>query len=196
MVFVHKRVRTKPRKTKAYVNNKDFYQAILDYYTTKREAIAEGREVPEITRYIADCLSLICQKLSNKPNFYSYTYKDEMIGDAILNCCAALSRNSFNPEKSNNPFAYFTSIIWNSYIGRIKEENNEALAKALNFENQYLFAGETDPSFVLQMPTNDYIDDKLRNHENKKSARKFPVKKKAKPKAKKKKKKTNTLFKE
>lgn len=190
MVFIHKRVHTRPRKTKAYVNNKDFCQAIIDYYATKEEAKKQGKQVPEVPRYIADCLQLICHKLSTKPNFYSYSYKDELIGDALVNCCAALSRNSFKPEKGSNPFAYFTSIIWNSFIGRIKEEGEEALAKALNFENQYLFAGDGDTSFTLQMPTNDYIDDMLRNHQTKK-AKKSALKPK---KVKKKKKKTNSLF--
>jgi hypothetical protein len=76
-LFIHKRVRTKPRKTKAYVNNKDFYQAIVDYYALKEHARKEGKEPPQISRYLGECVMMICEKLSKRGNFYGYCVDDQ-----------------------------------------------------------------------------------------------------------------------
>lgn len=185
MIFVHKRVRTKARKTKAYVNNKDFYQAIVDFYALKEKNKEEGTSPPPIPRYLGDCVYKICEKLSGKPNFYGYSYRDEMIADAVLNCCEALNNEKFDAKKYNNPFAYFTSIAYNAFLRRLKEEKDEAIAKVVTFEHMFVFGNfdNEDTSNMLQFQTNDSNDDLLRNHydrENKRKAQAKPKKKKAK----------------
>ena len=93
-----------------YINNKDFLAAIIEYQVDIAEAEEQGRVKPYVTEYIARCFLQIAQRLSFRPNFINYTYKDDMISDGLENCLAYM--HNFNPEKSNNPFAYFTQIIY------------------------------------------------------------------------------------
>lgn len=157
----------KPRSKKHYVNNKDFYEAMVKYRAECRVAESEGREKPRVPRYVGECIMMICEKLSTKPNFMSYSYRDEMVADGIENCLASV--DNFNPEKSINPFAYFTQIAWNAFIRRISKEKKQAYIKHKNFENSgimnELWEGGED-----NMPAakhNSYSDDIIRNFEEK-----------------------------
>ena len=99
-----------PRKrSEHYVNNKDLLEALIVY--RKKVAIAEanGQIKPRITNYIGDCFLKIATHLSYKPNFVNYMFREDMISDGIENCIQYI--HNFNPEKSSNPFAYFTQII-------------------------------------------------------------------------------------
>lgn len=87
---------------------------------------------------------LICERLSLKPNFVGYVHRDEMIADAITNCCAAIG--NFNPEKSSNPFAYFTQIAYNAFIRRIQSEKSEMYKKNKNL--QHMVMSRTDNSYI------------------------------------------------
>ena len=98
--------------TKHYVNNGDLYRAMVEYKNKYNQN--SNITIPD---YVGVCIIQICTRLSSKPNFSGYSYKDEMISDGIENCLAAV--NSFNPEKSKNPFAYFTQIAWNAFIRQI-----------------------------------------------------------------------------
>ena len=75
---------------------------------------------------------MIATKLATKANFSGYTYKDEMICDALENCVVAV--HSFNPEKSKNPFAYFTQIIWYAFLRRIEKEKKQTYVKYKSLE--------------------------------------------------------------
>ena len=80
-----------------------------------------NKPVPIVSNYIGECFMKIANHLSYRPNFINYTYRDEMISDGIENC-VQYSYN-FNPEKSTNPFAYFTQIIYYAFVRRIQKEN-------------------------------------------------------------------------
>ena len=100
----------KPKKKGVhYVDNKKFLEAMKDWKEECREAEEIGEEKPRVSNYIGECFLKIANGLSFRPNFINYTYKQEMISDGIENCLQYL--HNFNPEKSNNPFAYFTQII-------------------------------------------------------------------------------------
>jgi len=104
-----------------YINNKALLKALIEY----REKVAEAPEnyhVP-IPEYLGECFLKIATNLSTKPNFSGYDFKEEMIYDGIENCLMYVNR--FDPNKSNNPFAYFTQIIWNAFIRRIKKEKKK-----------------------------------------------------------------------
>lgn len=118
-----------------YIDNKKFYTAILQYKRDCAEAEANGTEAPRIPPYIGECLYKIATRLSLKPNFISYTYRDEMISDGLENCINYL--NNFNPEKSSNPFAYFTQIIWYAFLRRIDKEKKHLYIKQKTLENFY-----------------------------------------------------------
>ena len=109
---------------------------------------------------------LICNKLATKPNFIGYSYKDEMIADAIENCVAAA--HSFDPDKSNNPFAYFTQIAWNAFIRRIAKEKKQAYIKHKNFEHSNLLDDLLEENYSGGTKIhNEYSNDIIKNFENK-----------------------------
>ena len=116
------------KKTAHYVDNKMFLQAMKDWKDQCKEAEEMGEEVPRITNYIGECFLKIANGLSYKPNFINYTYRQEMISDGIENCLQYI--HNFNPEKSNNPFAYFTQIIYYAFIRRIQKEKKQQDVKA------------------------------------------------------------------
>ena len=100
-----------------------------------KEAKEQGRKEPQIPNYVGECFMMICNNLSVKPNFMNYSYRDDMVADAIENCVAAA--HSFDPAKSNNAFAYFTQIAWNAFIRRIQKEKKQSYIKHKNFENVF-----------------------------------------------------------
>lgn len=108
------------KKKRHYVNNKRMYEALCVYQSQRKEAEQNGQPPPRLPEYLGQCFMLIAQKLSTKPNFYNYSFRDEMISDGIEN--AVLMAHNFNVEKYNNPHAYFTTMIFRAYIRRIKRE--------------------------------------------------------------------------
>ena len=111
------------RAKEHYVNNKDFLHAIIQYKKKVADAAENGDPKPPVGEYIGGCFLKIAQHLSYKPNFVNYMFKDDMIGDGIENCITYI--NNFNPEKSHNPFAYFTQIIYYAFLRRIQKEKKQ-----------------------------------------------------------------------
>ena len=103
--------RKKAKEKKHYVNPKDFYDQIKEYYRTDI--------IPDV---LANSINKIATGLSYAPNFINYSYKDDMIGDAILKMFSALRNKKFNVDAGNNPFSYFTTIAFHAFINRIKKE--------------------------------------------------------------------------
>ena len=116
-----------------YINNKEFYTMLLDYKHSCDDAVANGKPMPRIPEPIGNCFVMIATKLASKGNFVGYTYKDEMISDALENCVVAV--HSFDPEKSKNPFAYFTQIIWYAFLRRIEKEKKQTYVKYKSLES-------------------------------------------------------------
>ena len=122
---------TKTSKAKLkphYVDNKKFLVAMIEYREKVQKAEDKKRTKPVVTNYIGECFLKIANHLSYRPNFINYTYRDDMISDGIENCLQYMS--NFNPEKSNNPFAYFTQIIYYAFIRRIQKEKKQQDVKA------------------------------------------------------------------
>ena len=111
------------KRSDHYVNNKEFLAAIIDYKNSVSEAELLGKPKPRITNYLGECFLKIATHLSFKPNFVNYMFKDDMICDSIENCVQYIS--NFNPEKSSNPFAYFTQIIYYAFLRRIQKEKRQ-----------------------------------------------------------------------
>ena len=119
--------RTSKKKKEHYVNNKEFLQAMIGFRDSVMLAEKNGEERPRVTPYIGECLMKIAVHLSHKPNFINYTFKEEMISDGIENCLQYI--DNFNPEKSQNPFAYFTQIIYYAFLRRIQKEKKHLYTK-------------------------------------------------------------------
>jgi DNA-directed RNA polymerase specialized sigma24 family protein len=101
---------------------------MTEYRDKCNKAEEKGRKKPPVTNYIGECFLKIANHLSYRPNFINYTYRDDMISDGIENCLQYMS--NFNPEKSSNPFAYFTQIIYYAFIRRIQKEKKQMQVKA------------------------------------------------------------------
>ena len=113
----------KRKRSEHYVKNKEFLYAIVEYKAKVREAEEQGKPKPRITNYLGSCFLKIATHLSYKPNFVNYMFKDDMVCDGIENCVQYI--NNFNPEKSSNPFAYFTQIIHYAFLRRIQKEKKQ-----------------------------------------------------------------------
>ncbi len=122
----------KKRKNE-YVNNKDFLAALIEYRASIKAAADAGKPRPRVPNYIGECVMKIATHLARKPNFINYTFKEEMIGDGIENCLQYI--DNFDPEKSKNPFAYFTQIIWFAFLRRIQKEKKALYVKYKMTEN-------------------------------------------------------------
>ncbi len=118
--------KTKARK-EHYVNNKEFLVALIEYRKAVDKAEKQKKEKPPVTKYIGECFLKIAQHLSYRPNFINYTYKHDMISDGIENCLMYI--HNFNPDKSQNPFAYFTQIIYYAFLRRIQKEKKQTELK-------------------------------------------------------------------
>ena len=121
-------MKTKPKDKPHYVNNADFSQAVVDYVKSSNDAVAAGKPKPVVTDYIARCFLKISEGLSHKANFVRYTYREEMVMDAVENCLKAIE--NYNLETATrtgkpNAFAYFTQISWYAFLRRIQKEKKQ-----------------------------------------------------------------------
>jgi hypothetical protein len=111
------------KKPEHYVNNKELLEALIVYRTKVAAAKEAGLPKPRITNYLGECFLKIATHLSYKPNFVNYMFREDMISDGIENCVQYI--HNFNPERSQNPFAYFTQIIHYAFLRRIQKEKKQ-----------------------------------------------------------------------
>ncbi len=163
-------------KRKHYVDNEAFFKEIKKW----KQRVLDNREMddpdPPSTEYMGECLMRISEFLVMRPNFINYTFRDDLVSDGIENCL--LYAHNFNPEKSKNPFAYFTQIIYQSYVRRIVKERKLMHIKYLFVERSGIL-DELNPNSEDNKKITKVWVDYLRSHE------KYavnPDKKKKKPK--------------
>ena len=144
-------VMAKRKRSEHYVNNKEFLAALIKYREDIAIAEIQGKPKPRIPRYIGECFLKIANHLSFKPNFVNYMFKEDMISDGIENCVQYV--HNFNPEKSQNPFAYFTQIIHYAFLRRIQKEK-----KQLEIKNKILEKTGFDQVFEGGVDSSDYSD--------------------------------------
>jgi hypothetical protein len=118
----------KPKQKPHYVNNRDFSEAVYDYAIHANAARENNTEMPIVTDYIATCFIKIAEGLSHRPNFVRYTYREEMVMDAVENCLRAIG--NYNIEAATrtgkpNAFSYFTQICYFAFIRRITKEKKQ-----------------------------------------------------------------------
>ena len=167
-----------------YVDNAKFLQAMKDWKEQCKDAEEAGDEPPRISDYIGECFLKIANGLSFRPNFINYTYRQEMISDGIENCLQYI--HNFNPEKSKNPFAYFTQIIYYAFIRRIQKEKKHLYVKYKEMERMHYLEdnvehGQYDTSgeLMTEVASNDMrimIGDFIAEFEEKKRAKRKPKK--------------------
>ena len=118
----------KPKEKPHYVNNADFSAAVVEHVKEVNKAVAKDQQVPIVPHYVAECLLKIAERLSHKSNFVRYTYREEMVMDAVENCLKALA--NYNVEAATrggkpNAFGYFTQISWYAFLRRIQKEKRQ-----------------------------------------------------------------------
>ena len=131
-------MKKKAKEKPHYVNNKQFSGAVVDYVNSANEARDKGEEEPIITEYIGSCFLKIAEGLSHKPNFSGYTYREEMVMDAVENCIKAIM--NYDVKKATrtglpNAFAYFTQITYYAFLRRIAKEKKHQDIKELYMEH-------------------------------------------------------------
>lgn len=123
-------------KTKHYVNNEKFLEEMKVFRQSVIDAKQNNKERPRVPNYIGDCLFKIATHLARKPNFSNYTFKEDMVSDGVENCLLYI--DNFDPEKSQNPFAYFTQIIYYAFLRRIQKEKKHLYIKYKSMQNEVI----------------------------------------------------------
>lgn len=140
MYTVMKKVK---KKSEHYINNKDFYQALVEYKKQVEKSKQEGLPKPKVSNYLGDCFLRISNHLAYKPNFVNYMFKDDMICDGIENCIQYI--DNFDTNRTN-PFAYFTQIVYYAFLRRIAKEKRQLEIKSKIIERSgfsEVFAADT-----------------------------------------------------
>lgn len=176
-------MKTEKKKPEHYVNNKDFTAAVAEYVIEINKAKDAGETPPRMSEYIGECVYKIATRLSTRPNFINYTYRDEMICDAIENCIQYLG--NFNIEKSSNAFAYVTQICYYAFLRRIQKEKKQVFIKQksimesdVSLESFQTIDGQYDPA--LTNTNVEWLKENMNhvNYEPRKSKKKTTTKKK------------------
>jgi len=135
----------KPKDRPHYVNNAKFSQAVVDYVTVLNENRKNKDHLPKVPNYIAMCFMKIAEGLSHKSNFIRYTYREEMVMDAVENCLKAIENYDIDAATRTgkpNAFAYFTQICWYAFLRRIQKEKKQQDIKI---------------KYMLNSPIDDFI---------------------------------------
>ena len=151
------------QRSEHYVNNKELLEAMVVYRSkveksykkhfnvdlsdfeeqvARKERAKRWPGKPRIPNYLGDCFLKIATHLSYKPNFVNYMFREDMISDGIENCVQYI--HNFDPEKSKNPFAYFTQIIHFAFLRRIQKEK-----KQLDIKNKMIERNGYDEVMVV-----------------------------------------------
>lgn len=159
-----------------YVDNQRFFSEIVAYRKRLQEARDQNKEDPRIPDYIGECIWKIAEKLSTKPCFINYSYREEMISDGIENCI--LYFKDYDPEKGQNPFAYFTQVIYYAFLRRIYKEERNRYTIYKNFHESIInvydssLLRDSDDNHLLPTQTYDNINHFMKRFEEKEAVKK------------------------
>jgi len=160
-----------------YVDNQKFYAEIVEYRKKLQEARDAGLEDPRIPNYIGECIWKIANKLSTKPCFMNYSYREEMVSDGIENCI--LYFKDYDPAIGQNPFAYFTQVIYYAFLRRINKEEKNRYAMYKHFQENIInqhdisLLKDSDDNLLLPMQMYDNINDFMSRFEEKEEKKKI-----------------------
>jgi len=159
-------VATRKRNTKNsphYVNNKEFSLAVCEYANSVKKAQEAGLETPTVPDYIARCFLRMAEGLSHRPNFVRYTYREEMVMDAVENCLKSVASYDVNASTSSgvpNAFGYFTQISWFAFLRRIAKEKKQQDVKMKFISegglDEFMVSSEDDPETAAAI--NSFVD--------------------------------------
>jgi len=152
-----------PKEKENYVNNKEFTSSVVSYVEQVKSSKEKNFPEPRIPEYVGDCFLKIAKGIAKRPNFSRYSYKEEMVMDAVENCVRAVSKYKVDTKTRSgvpNAFAYFTQICWYAFLRRIQKEKRqqEIKEKYIEFSDASLFAsfgeGEGDADSIVEKVKN------------------------------------------
>ena len=150
------------KKKTHYVDNEKFFAEIVEYKKKCKIAAKEGKEKPMLSEYIGKCIYLIAENLAHKPRFMNYSFVDEMKSDAIENCLMYF--DNFDSDKYNNPFAYFTQIIYYAFHRRINKEERNRYIMYKKFQESVLETNTMTPLDGYVVDNKSLLLDSSDNH--------------------------------
>lgn len=171
----------KKKVKKHYVDNQKFLEDILDYKKRCAEAKKLGKDKPRVSEYCGKCIWLITENLARKPRFMNYSFIDEMKSDALENCF--LYFDNFNPDISQNPFAYFTQIIYYAFHRRISKEEKNRYIIYKKFQESVLNTSDAslmvdgDDNHLISTTMYDNLNEFIKNFESREKVKKEKRKK-------------------
>ena len=153
----------KRAKSQHYVDNKKFLEALINHKERVKRAASQEKPKPRIPEYVGDCFLKIATHLSYRPNFINYMYKEDMVSDGIENCVQYI--DNFDPEKSKNPFAYFTQIVYFAFLRRIAKEKRqqsirEKIIEKSGFDQIFHTDGDVDVAALNNIKTRIEMNNK------------------------------------
>jgi len=166
----------KKKKPNHYVDNEKFLAEIVAYKQRVKDAAEKGEPKPRIPEYVGKCILLIAQRLSTKPRFMNYSFRDELVSDALENCF--LYFDNFNPDIGSNPFAYFTQIIYYAFHRRISKEEKNRYIIYKKFQENILDTSDAalmvdyDDQHLISSTMYDNLNDFIRNFEKREAEKK------------------------
>lgn len=163
------------KKQNKYIDKEKFYEAMVDYRKKCREAEECGDDPPKINDYIGKCIYEIATRLSTRPNFRNYPFREELVGDGIEN--AIKSVDNFDPDKSPNPFGYFTQVIWFAFLRRIEKEKKLLYTKHKIMERNMINYSLHHDGESQIVPT-EYMNDFVKTFEESMETKKKNIAKK------------------
>lgn len=165
-----------------YIDKEVFYKEMCEWKKAVNKAKKEGLPIPPVTESIGEKILTIATRVSYMPKFVNYPFREEMISDGVENCLSYIK--NFNPKKSNNPFAYFTMVVFNAFIRRIKKEKTH-LAKKFKYIEEHLNGTFEEGNIPGDSFGSDYSDENRREflhnyEESRNKKKKAPRNKKTK----------------
>jgi len=129
-----------------YIEPEEFKRQILQYYKTKI-----------FSDDVADSIYKIANRLAFASNFINYTYREDMVGDAVVRMIEALTTQKFDPLKGN-PFSYFTKIAFHAFCNRIKKEKR-IRDTLTSYQNDIYSGMKNDGMLPYNRPEHDQDSD-------------------------------------
>ena len=153
---------TVKKKKNHYVDNERFLAEIVEYKRKVEDAKIQGLDKPRVPEYIGKCIYLMAENLSHKPRFMNYSFRDELVSDAIENCF--LYFDNFDPTKGSNPFAYYTQIIYYAFHRRISKEEKNRYIIYKKFQESVL--DTSDAALMIDSDDNHLISSTMYDNLN------------------------------
>lgn len=113
------------------------------HYVTNAQllpAVLEAKALGKVTDKLIGMIWMIAERYSRKGNFVGYSFREDMVSAAMANLCNNALK--FNPEKSSNPFSFYTTAIHNSFLQYMADEKKHRTVR-----DKLLIEAGANPSY-------------------------------------------------